>query len=518
MPKPVNSEKVFSALGIKTGIADEKYFVGRKLEMANLSCCYIGENRGSAWIHGPRRIGKTSLANMIARQASSNDTLVLKADVIDINGDSGTLFDNMLIRLTKKAHKLLPIEGDTIYKNFESLARYSDKRPLLIIIDEVDKVAISMKTDEQAFLRRLVSEYDKFSYCFISQQAPESIVEEVPDINSRLLGVCVQEKIKPLQRLDVKELCKIVGSDLRLNEFHKYHKIIWEMVGGIPIAVNSMVRTLAIQCTHNPASLEGDIEKLLEEKLSDIKIDLMGYWKSLKPGTRLVLMGQAEEEKFESQLRDDGLYKLHGGTIKPKFLIMVNKDSAFEIDIGASSDSEANTITKAENLLQLIAEINEALKIRGFKEGFFVGTTTIKLYFLSRKPCGVNEFKDAIDYLYKVFFEGARERKPNKDRIKEYRLPEPLATKYKKAKVIGDISNLRNFLFHDQTKEEDSEKRNKYYVEASKIYQKYCGEKEPYLNDHRNSIRKGIIDNLMVLQKDILKELRSEEFTPATQN
>jgi len=115
-----------------------------------------------------------------------------------------------------------------------------------------------------------------------------------------------------------------------------------------------------------------------------------------------------------------------------------------------------------------------------------------------------DEFRNCIDYLYKLFFEGARLAKDEK----KYRLPPPLDEMYKKTKVIGDISNLRNFLFHDKTRHTDPEKPNKYFRQAGDIYQRHCGNREPATNSLRQEVKRSILAEMIDLLENVNKKVR----------
>ena len=406
------------------------------------------------------------------------------------------------------------MKGNSGKEKFESLAKSSIERPVLLIFDEMDNVAINLKTNEQAFLRRLDSEYDQFCYCFISRQPPELIVEEVPEINSRLLGVCEPHKVAPLEPRDVKKLCKLVGADLKIDDFVDFHKYVWSTVGGFPIAVNSLVKALAIACHHEGKTCQDEIHELFAQKFNELKIDLGGLWNSLNSISRMVLLREASSKGNEEFLREDGFYFRKDGVVRPEFLLKVGKVSGDSLPFNAASTGFDNSINViVSELMRLMADINTKLHLKKNKNGFHLGNETLTHWRLCRSTCSEIEFNDLLNFLYKVFFEGARENKGDQHGRKQYRLPEPFATTYKKSKVIGAVSDLRNFNFHDFTRNTDSQKPNKDYIDAGEIFKTYCGNEIPCNEESRKTIRNGLIRDLVSLLKTINEDINSIEST-----
>ncbi|MFC1830510.1 ATP-binding protein [Thermodesulfobacteriota bacterium] len=499
--------QIFSILGTRAGISDDRYFVGRSQHLSSLSICYYNQSRrSSAWLYGSRRIGKTSLADVLAKKAENNGTTVIRVDAIDLTENH---FENLLIRTLEKAKSFVTNNQKSIKENFEQLVKTSKDNPLLIIFDEMDKIAINLKIQDQAFLRRLDSDNERFCYCFISCLPPETIVEEVPEINSRLLGICEPHKIGPLMKGDVRLICKKVGSDLKIDYFEEFHQEIWKKVGGFPIAVNSLIKSLAIFCYHNSAVNRDEVSDILESKYEELKIDFRSLLNSLNTVSRLVLKGEIPAKDNEHYLREDGYYSRITGVIRPEFLVRVGKEETQNMvpptqNIGTTPEM----FNLINNLVQLIPEINYRLKLKGYKDGFYLASETISHSQYCTETCSEGEFDNILSSLYKAFFEGAKDRKPTKTGEKLYRLPEPLASKYKNSDVIGTISNLRNFRLHECGQATDPEKPNKDFIEAGEIFRKYCGCEVPH-NDAlriviRNRIIKELVELLQSLNEDIL--------------
>jgi len=498
-------EEIFNLLGVKQGMTDDRYFVGREELLSSISCCASGEQRTPVWIYGPRRIGKTSIANAVSRKAKKENTTVIYLDTSDLPSDS---IEGVLERSVSRVKRQFHVDPGDIKQQFESIAEKSVEKPILFIFDEFDKIATNMLMDDQAFLRRLDAENKKFSYLFISCVPTENIVENFPDINSRLLGVCNKQKIAPLERRDIKRLFKKVAADLEMPDFKHLDKIVWKMVCGFPVAVMSMTKALAIAWYHRGELDEEKVFETLRSARRDVTVDIEKYWHSLQSATRAVMLGRCEPDKYQQVLKEDGFYNRREGFIKPQFLVEAAENSAPDINLSTSDDKSKQYYENIFNLGKLISRINHSLQLKSQTHGFYLGNQTIKMYKLSRNPCDENNFKASVDYLYKIFYEGARVKKKNKI----YRLPSPLDFMYKSNPVIGTISKLRNFIYHDKTRNTDAEKQNKYFSEAGDVFEKYCGQRDPFNDILRQQIRQGLINDLLSLLNEIYNKLIMLDF------
>lgn len=497
----IDPDQVFSLLSVKDGMNDPRYFVGREEQHSSVNCCVIGDQRSSVWLHGPKRIGKSSMAKALMRKAKENETIVFCVDAIDLfeNG-----FKSVLRRAIKQARSSIKIKGKTTKMQFESLAANSKAYPILLVFDEFDKVALTMQTDEQAFLRRLSTDHAQLSYLFISSTPPQNIVEEIPDVNSRLLGICNQQRLMPLERKDIITLCKKVGEDLDIPDFVSMSDLIRKAVGGLPVAVMTMVKALAVTMFHREKLDMEDIRDEMQKASMGLEADLQGYWFTLNSETRSVLSGECEVVEYKRKVKEDGFFNRVEGLIIPDFLIAAGK-RAGSFPPTIVEDKKA-TLGQVDRLFKGISELNTSLQLRGLKNGIYIGNQTIDFWKLSRYPCTETELKEALDYLYKVFYEGAREQGGKRN----YRLPSPLDDDYRKHRVVGAISNLRNFYDHDKSRPTDSEKPNKYFKEASEIFEMYCGRREPTTDEHRQKVRDGLIRDLVELLRTIYDKIHGD--------
>ena len=142
-----------------------------------------------------------------------------------------------------------------------------------------------------------------------------------------------------------------------------------------------------------------------------------------------------------------------------------------------------------------MGEINERLAHRRESAGFTVGNTNLKIFNFAREPTDVH-FRDQISYLYQVFWEGAR-------RHGQYRLPGALGEKYKGARVVKEISDLRNYFEHNHDQDRDDETPNSAHVEAGEIFLRRCSATEPVTDDQRMMVLQSIYKELLELLQDI---------------
>lgn len=156
---------VVDLLGLRKGMRDFTYFVGRREVVRELRSAFVGN---PAWLYGARRIGKSSLARRVQAIAQAEGRRCKWVDLSDVDANH---FTALLARATDGAGS----SGDGLRLQFEALARTTQEgSELTIVCDEMDAVAPNLRTDEQAFLRRLTHEYQGFSYLFISRASPFS--------------------------------------------------------------------------------------------------------------------------------------------------------------------------------------------------------------------------------------------------------------------------------------------------------------------------------------------------------
>jgi len=157
----------------------------------------------------------------------------------------------------------------------------------------------------------------------------------------------------------------------------------------------------------------------------------------------------------------------------------------------------------AVRLVEYINNINESMLLNHKKATFKIVSQTLKFHILARTPCDQDTFKNAIDYLYKVFHELAQKEN-------QYNFPETVAKAYNDLEAIKAIKNLRNFYFHVQSKETETDKVNEKFKNASRIFSRLCGKKEPSTEADYEKVRTSLITELAESLKKIHDMLKAQ--------
>jgi len=493
--------KVLASLGERGPMENSRYFVGRDEYVLNLINCTEGEARSPAWIYGARRIGKSSIAKELERRAITKGTSTYWIDAINI-----TTFEK-LIKVTLDVANFHINTEKSLSENFEDFSLLSYKRPILLIYDEFDRVGMSLRTEQQGLLRKLSQINRMFSYIFITHKSPELLIEEVPDINSRILGICNQKHIYPLLERDIRELFDLVCEDLKYTDTQSCALHIWEKVGGYSVAVMTMMRSIASAIVCRKTLDDDDLDEIYCCVRSEISGDLSSYWWDLNNKSRFfILNNSCEAWAFQDGnanylLRDGIVYRKRIHT--PTWL----SETGCRLGLtkkGILSDEGDSFYSKITNVHSLISQINDTARLKGLLAPFDTGES-LKYFWLLREPCNELNFKAAIEHLYMVFYEGTS-KLSSRERI--YRFPDEIASTYKGAKVIGDISDIRNFFLHKHANEKDIAVVNLPYKEAGTIFFRYCGEAAPYEVAMWKLIKERIIDEIIVLLEEISQKLK----------
>lgn len=493
--------KVFRDLGRLHGSVPRRYFVGREELESQLEGSVSGEELNPAWIYGPRRMGKTALARMIERRADG--ACVVWVDAIDV-----ATFDDVLDRVVTRARDqyAINVNGETPRTRFETLVKTSaaDQR-LVIVFDEFDSVALGMSTPEQALLRRLKSEHPLLGYIFISCLKPTDLMEEVPDKHSRILGICQLPRVKPLEQRHVKQLCQQVAGELDIPALADDADAIWSAVGGFPAAVMRALRMLATARYHDPGLDREDVdEKLRHQLLPEVEVDLQGMWRSIRPGTRAFLRGEAEVEDCERDLREDGF---HSRRSTSRATLLAEAGRRWEHTHRARDTTGDHAVVV--DLLRLVGDLNEALRLQSRQVALRVNDHATQVWRLARTPVTEELLNDAYVRLYTQFYENARQLKGPDP--KPYLLPEPLAKIYRSARVIEAIVKLRCTYGHDRTRETDDEKPNRHYAELGEIFEEHCRARQPTSHEQRREVRLGLLHTLCELLSDMIARVQRGE-------
>jgi hypothetical protein len=493
---------VVERLAVRESMSDPRYFVGRDRLIGGLPCLSSNQ-RGPVWLFGAQRIGKSSIAKALERKAKDKGDLVIWVDLID--ADRRT-FNEWLSVILQRAREdadnfqLTDEQSENPRFGLEALAKYSNRQPVLLIFDEFDRMAMQMRLDEQAFLRKLSHNHYSFTYVFITRSDPVRIIEDVEE-HSRLTGVCRQKCVPPLSRRAVKKLCRLAFKDLDVELPNYLADMIWERVGGISVAVTHLVCQVVCEYLYEDVPPEKhDIEHVFKSEKRALRPDLEGYWWDLHPHVRMVLLGETSKES--SQAIEDKLYgaglidRRRRDVIRPQWLIDLGNELGVT-SMGEGVEVQNVRLKRVKRLHSLMASINETLKLKTGREPFEQTTETLKWFPLSRESCSDSEFVAAVNHLYKVFFEGASKGSGD-DR--KFRFPDTLDEFYEGSRsnsnIVGHISWVRNHFDHDKNSPADHFKPNKNYKTIGELFEEYCGCASPRTELERLKLRDELVRRL----------------------
>jgi len=488
----MSTRTALKLLSVRNGLRNARYFVGRRQELSSLES-RLARPFDPVWIHGPHRIGKSALAWMGARLAENEGATVLELDVIDHH-----TLDDALCEVLRAAEGGFSPVGTTPREAFSALASAHEEKGLVVVFDEFDAIAVNLRTEEQAYLRKLVSENSGLGFVFVTTQPPTSVMEEVPDKASRLSGVCKVHPVPPLRRADVSELCYRVADDMKLEALRSCTDEVWDRVGGFTLASVAFIEALARRVDSGEEVDSYTLDETLQELDSDVIPHFRCYAAGLRLESRLAAAGRLEPEQARAALSKDRLWERQG--FVPSRLL---REVAIE---SANASAEESQESAAHRVLHLVADVNDALRLRGHTLAFRLSTATLRVYELVREPVTERVLGDSINFLYKTFYELARSQGPVEGKVR-YLLPEALAKDYGRAPVVGAISDLRNYLDHVHDRPTDDEKPNKHYMEAGRWFQHYCGKRAPADEADWKSVRDGLVRELAELLTGILDRI-----------
>lgn len=494
---PEKAKAVIDQLNVREAMSDSRYFVGRERLIMGLPSLSAGQ-RSPTWLFGAQRSGKSSIGREMQRQAEERGDLVIWSDLSTYEQRS---FEDWLVSVVRRAQKrdadfsVGDSESGEPRLMLERLAEYSERRPVLLVFDEFDVMAMRMELSEQAFLRGLSQVNDAFTYVFISRSEPSKIIEPV-EKRSRLTGACRAKPVPPLRKGAVRELCKRAFGDIGCDVPEGLPGLIYEKVGGIAVATMHLVCQVACDRVYREQPLtEEDISVRISEEKAQLLEELEGYWWDLHPYVRMVLL---EEKKLDKKMRtkagNAGFYdQRRRKLIQPEWLIEVGEE------LGVTPPADATGMggghfKRVKRMHSLMASINETAHLNDHRNPFQQTNETLKWFPLCKPTCSEADFRMAIDHLYQVFFEGAS-RGSGGDR--EFRFPDAMGDFYegsmKRDNVIGHLSWIRNHFDHDKNSPDDHRKPNRELVAIGECFEQYGGVKSPRNDAQRMRIRDGLV-------------------------
>jgi len=497
-------EQIMERLSVRNGMRQFEYFVGRQRSLTRLAGVHGQEQSAPGWIHGPRRMGKSSLALELTEKARERGSVVVYADTASTPAKD---FEAMLAHVLEKApSKIASTSGGTARKRFAAMAQHSEKQPIVIILDEFDHIAINLGTDEQAFLRQLKEEHPRFGYVFITRLNPALLVEEISDERSRLLGICNLERLSALERREVHDLYKRLARDLNQPGFEQWYEVVWNQVGGYPVAVQILTHALVAETLCRPID-ENIVQEVLEDKKQEVQDHLSGLWRDLQPGTRTILLNPEGVKTSDlTKVKQDGFCDVNSKVIRPGWLLEVGKQLGQippEMTVG-----DGSRIGRVERLHQFILAVNENVMRLGYKPAFALTIEMLRYFWLTRTVRSEEQVRSAVDHLFKVLVEGARLQSGDKG----WRLPKELKELYCKSDGYQQLVALRNFASHDAGSRDEMDAPSFRYKNQGEVFRKHSGQENPDQPSQWKKIRDGLVDDLVEIMAQL--EERSRTLPP----
>lgn len=468
-------------------MSDFRYFVGREESVTGLIGCAVGERRSSVWIHGPRRVGKSSLAAYLASRATGEGTRVIWVDAGDLNA---TDFNGLLDRAVKRGEAYVRVSGASPRERFEALASDSSSGPVLIVFDEFDHIAVNFQTYEQAYLRRLSQDYAMFCYIFITRLDPSFLVEEVSEQNSRLLAVCNHLRIKSLPVEAVHELCRKIGGDTGLPDFTSWADPIFERVGGYPYAVTWLAKEIVVAAQGGPLDYDIVLD-VFDSHRRQIELDMQLHWTDLLPGTRALILQEASAQPDQANFADaraDGYVTRARRAVRPQWLLEVGQRSGLAPATSVSGSSLSNAALSVEHLQRLVSAINAHLKRRGRSPGFEHSTQVFRYFWLTRPQVSRETVTRGVDHLARILLDGSRFPDGKKSR-----LPANLSRAFERSEGYTLLLELRRELTPGARRTVERDKR----LSAEELYQRLCDSAQPKGADDWQAICDRLLEMLI---------------------
>lgn len=467
-------------LAERQSMIDDALFVGRAQDLSNLRDAQV------AWIHGPGRVGKSSLA----RRLIDSCRRPLWLDVGDVS--SGRLDDV----LRRACERVGATDGEP-RASYERAVRGGHVDA--VVFDEFDHIAVNLDGDAQAFLRRLAEECRGTRTLFVTRRPPMSLVEEVDDARSRLLNVAIPCAPQPLERGDVIELLRRAGGYVGGQGLDAFAPVVWRETGGHPVSAMTIAHGLAVLALSGvlPAgrrALPDDIERrhgaILDQQARSL-------WLDLPPLVRAFLLEEEVSQEAQIAARDAG-YVIRDAPHRPARLLKVGRV------LGANAKrSTRETGALPDAIDERVYAINRATARRCGHPFFRPTNEANGGYLLARQCTDEATFRAVIDHLYKRFYESAKAHvgdapptKPLAPGLWE------LAAPWRKDPAMVHVCSLRQDFFHDQTPRGE-ERSDGAALAVGEVYRSLCGRLVPSADDWTRC-RKVLLQRLIEGLDDLL--------------
>lgn len=256
-------------------------FVGRRTELSQLSATCNPANVQSFWVSGPRQIGKSSL---VARVPFETETGGRRIDLSladepwqGLDGLAAQIFDALCVKPTTP--------------NFAALFHYVQKShsPLLVVLDEFDLVAVDLRQQDQAGLRKMTDKIPHFGWVFITRTAPLQLCQDYGDVSSRLVSICNQIRLGFLSPVEVDRMVQEAAVRCDVSLGHDFADWIYQRVGGYPVVNQALLKHIlldAAETGQSPSTSQLNRPEFESKLYQHVADDLIKLWADLHPSVK----------------------------------------------------------------------------------------------------------------------------------------------------------------------------------------------------------------------------------------
>jgi hypothetical protein len=279
------AREIAQSLPRREGVPNLKWWTDRKELCTALEDSVRGEQAGSTWLHGPARIGKTSIADWLEFKCGEEGW----ARVFRVNrGAPITCFDELVLNLYR-------LFGLPPQQDFRALRTHLAglTQTTVVVVDEFDRLSMILSRDDQAELRALSHDHPRFCWLFITRLLPEQLCQR-HDEQSWLLGTVQQHVVGFWTQKDVDRLVHRVASQLKLDDSAQAKREIWAAVGGAPMLVIDLLRAWLSRLPDDDP--HAALTEAVRRRRADLRTDLTGLWKQLPLSARRDLLEASQSD------------------------------------------------------------------------------------------------------------------------------------------------------------------------------------------------------------------------------
>ena len=473
-PSLENLEKLLEDLPVDAGMPHPEFFVGREDELGSLRGSFRGRQSGSRWLTGPRRVGKTSIAQRIGED-DRIDAIQVSAPLLHERSADA------LIRFVAGRLGLKTKQG-ALTAHLSTL-----ERPLVAVVDEFDEFCLNLQRDEQAKLRALAHDNALFAWLFVSRAPPSALCRKY-DEQSWLLGICTPQRVGLLPRVAVSELVQRVCCRAGFaDDADEVSDAILTAVAGYGAAVQRLLRGVLehrLKALRRKRPLPPLRESVvLRPELRDL---LDSLWIDLPLSVRRPLVLKDFDGALESAI-DADLVDEWDDAFAPAWLVDVGCDLGLVPRRG-----NGGAIGPAEAILERMDVIHERSRLLG-QPFFKVGQSSmLKLHSLARPPSTEAELQQLVSVLYRVF----RESTIDPETLEMSRLRDACHA-FRSTPFWRAINTPRHIRQHDpDTGPEGSKRRRDLFVELRAACERYTGRPECMTERDYTSFHSGLLRDL----------------------